>query len=192
MQILAVDLGTDLVPALGLGAEPPEPGTMDKPPRPRKQRLLDRALLLRAYFFLGPIEALASMAGFFFIYWQSGWRPGMTLPSSGPLYVAATTMAFAGIVVTQIGNVLACRTERQSILRIGIFSNRLVIAGIFFELVIMLLLIYTPFLQELFGLAPLRSRDWIFLFAFMPLLLILEEARKIFIRRRSAPARASA
>lgn len=41
MQILAVDLGTDMVPALGLGAEPPEPGVMDKPPRPRNKRLLD-------------------------------------------------------------------------------------------------------------------------------------------------------
>jgi len=89
MQILAVDLGTDMVPALGLGAEPPEPGVMDKPPRPRNKRLLDIPLLLRAYCFLGPIEAVACMAGFFFIYFQHGWRPGMPMEESGHVYLTA-------------------------------------------------------------------------------------------------------
>ncbi len=184
MQILAIDLGTDLVPALGLGAEPPEPGIMDKPPRPRTQRLVDRGLLLRAYCFLGPIEVVASMAGFFFIYWRAGWRPGMEMDSSGVVYAAATTMTFAGIVVTQIGNVMACRTERESVFRIGLFTNRLAIAGILTEVVIMLLLIYTPFLQKIFGLAPLRFEDWAFLSAFIPVLLMLEEARKWILRSR--------
>ncbi len=185
MQILAVDLGTDLVPALGLGTEPPEPGTMDRPPRPRNKRLLDLPLLLRAYCFLGPIEAVACMAGFFFIYCQQGWRPGMAMADSGTVYVTATTMSLAGIVATQIGNVMACRTDRESVFRTGLFANKLVLWGIASELAIISLLIYTPFLQKVFGLAPLGFREWAFLFAFTPLLLIIEEGRKWLLRKRA-------
>jgi Ca2+-transporting ATPase len=183
MQILAVDLGTDLVPALGLGTEPPEPGTMDQPPRPRNKRLLDLPLLFRSYCFLGPIEAAACMAGFFFIYVEHGWRPGLAMADSGVLYVTATTMSLAGIVATQIGNVFACRTERESVFRAGFFANRLVLWGIVTELTIIILLIYTPPLQKIFGLAPLTLREWAFLFIFPPILLLLEEARKRILRR---------
>jgi Ca2+-transporting ATPase len=69
LQILAVDLGTDLLPALGLGAEAPEPGVMRLAPRPRGQALLDRAVMLRAYLVLGLAEAIAAMAA---ICWSGG------------------------------------------------------------------------------------------------------------------------
>jgi potassium/sodium efflux P-type ATPase len=65
MHILAIDLGTDLVPALGLGAEPPEPGLMDKPPRSLKEHVITRSLLLRAYLWLGPLQSFAVMAAFY-------------------------------------------------------------------------------------------------------------------------------
>lgn len=184
MQILAVDLGTDLVPALGLGTERPEPGTMDRPPRPKNKRLLDIPLLLRAYCFLGPMEALACMSGFFFIYYQHGWMPGMEMTDSGLIYATATTMTLAGIVATQIGNVFACRTERESVFTVGLFSNKLVLWGIASELAIIALLIYTPFLQRIFGLAPLGIKEWAFLFAFTPVILLAEEGRKWIIRTR--------
>jgi Ca2+-transporting ATPase len=190
MQILAVDLGTDLVPALGLGTESPEPGTMDKPPRPKNKKLLDLPLLLRAYCFLGPLEAVASMAAFFLIYWQAGWKPGAPLVDSGILYRTATTMTLAGIVLSQVGNVLACRTERESVFRVGLSSNRLVLWGILSELCIITILVYTPVLQRIFGLAPLGAQDWLFLLAFAPLLLFADEVRK-FIVRRSFPSRLS-
>ena len=183
MQILAVDLGTDMVPALGLGAEPPEPGVMNKPPRPRNKRLLDIPLLLRAYCFLGPMEAVACMAGFFYIYLQYGWRPGMVMPDSGVVYLTATTMSLAGIVATQIGNVFACRTERESVFKVGFFKNKLVLLGIVSELAIITTLVYTPFLQRIFGLAPLDLKQWGFLFAFTPILFFMEEGRKLILRR---------
>ena len=183
MQILAVDLGTDMVPALGLGAEPPEPGLMDKPPRPKDKRLLDVPLLLRAYGFLGPVEAAVCMAGFFFIYFQYGWIPGMVMPDSGGVYLTATTMSLAGIVATQIGNVFACRTERESVFKVGFFKNKLVLLGIISELAIITTLIYTPFLQRIFGLAPLGPKEWGFLFAFTPVLFLMEEGRKLIMRK---------
>ncbi len=188
MQILAVDLGTDLVPALGLGSEPPEPGIMNGPPRPASKRLLDLPLLLRAYCFLGPLEALASMAAFFLVYWQTGWRPGMEMAASGPVYVAATTMAFAAIVATQIGNVQACRTERETVFRAGLLSNRLVVAGIAAEIAIVLALIHIPVLQRVFGLAPFGFEQWMFLAAVVPLLLLVDEVRKYIVRRAAVPA----
>ncbi len=183
MQILAVDLGTDLVPALGLGSEQPEPGTMDRPPRLRDQRLLDVPLLLRAYLFLGMIEALLSLGAFFFYYYMNGWRPGMTMADSGTFYITATTMSLAGIVASQMGNVFACRTDRESVFRAGFFANKLVLWGLAIELAIIAFLIYTPALQKVFGLAPLTFREWSFLLLFPPSLLLMEEARKRIVRK---------
>ncbi len=182
MQILAVDLGTDLLPALGLGAESPEPGVMNQPPRSSKKRLLDPPLLLRAYGFLGIIEALACMAGYFFIYYSSGWRPGMELISSGPIYLKATTMCLAGIIATQIGNVFACRTERESVFKIGFLNNRSVLLGIAAELVIINIIVYFPPFQKIFNTFSLDPVDWAFLLAFPPIIFLAEEGRKYLIR----------
>ena len=84
MQILAIDLGTDMVPALALGTEAPEPGIMERPPRSQKERLVTPRLLVRSQLFLGSIQAAACMAAFFFLYWTFGWRPGMSLNIDDP------------------------------------------------------------------------------------------------------------
>jgi len=178
MQILAVDLGTDVAPALGLGVEPPEEGIMNQPPRPKTKRLLDFSLLARAYLFLGPIEAVLCMAGFFFVYWLNGWRPGMEMPSSGIIYTTATTMTLAGIVASQIGNVFACRAEKESVFNVGFFKNKLVLFGILTEIALILFLTYTSFMQNIFGLAPLGWREWGFLLVFPVIVLLMEEGRK--------------
>lgn len=104
---------------------------------------------------------------------------------SGSVYVTATTMTLAGIVATQIGNVFACRTERESVFKVGFFKNRLVLWGIITELTIISLLIYSPFLQRIFGLAPIGFKEWAFLFAFAPVLLFAEEGRKWLLRNRN-------
>jgi magnesium-transporting ATPase (P-type) len=182
MQILAVDLGTDLIPALGLGAESPEPGIMREPPRSLKKRLLDLPLLTRAYGFLGIIEAIISMAGYFFIYYSFGWRPGMDLISSGPVYLKATTICLAGIVAAQIGNVFACRTRRESVFKIGFLNNRLVLVGIAVELVIIGMIVYFPPFQKVFNTSSLDLSDWVFLLAFPPIIFLAEEGRKYLIR----------
>jgi magnesium-transporting ATPase (P-type) len=123
MQILAVDLGTDLMPALTLGAERPEPGIMDRPPRRRTERLLGPGPLLRAYAFLGVAEAGLALFALFWTYWLAGWRSGMPMPTEGDLYARATTMALAGIVAAQVGNVFACRTDRQSVFATGVLPE---------------------------------------------------------------------
>lgn len=183
LQILVIDLGTDMVPAIALGSEPPEADVMERPPRARDKRLLNLPLLARAYFFLGPIEAAVGMLAYYYAYYQNGWRPGQVLPDQGPVYIFATTMVLASIVTMQIGNGFAVRTERTSILRKGFFSNRFYIWGIVTELVIIGLIVYVPFLQRIFHTAPLKLTDWLFLFALTPTILIADEIRKWIVRR---------
>lgn len=182
MQILAVDLGTDLFPALALGMEPPEPDVMRRPPRRRSERLLDLPTLLRAYGWLGMLEAVLSLGGYFFSYRLAGWHPPELLPASGPAYLTATTMSLAGIVACQVGNAFACRGVRQSVFRIGLTTNRALLAAIGIELALLALLVYAPPLASVFGLAPLALRHWLLLAAFVPVVLFLEEGRKAAVR----------
>ena len=101
MQILAIDLGTDMLPALALGSEKPTPGIMKQPPRKAKERLLNMPLISRAYLFLGPIEAIACMFGFFWILYGGGWTWGTMLPTNNVLYMQATTACLTAIIITR-------------------------------------------------------------------------------------------
>ncbi|MHB8993468.1 MAG: cation-translocating P-type ATPase, partial [Chloroflexota bacterium] len=183
LQLLAIDLGVEQLPALALGTERPEPGIMDRPPSAQREPILSRAVLFRGYFFLGGIAALAGMSGFFYAYWLHGWRPGEPLADSGAIYATATTMTFAAIVACQLGNAYASRTARVSVFSIGLFSNRLLNLGVLAAVGILLLLVYTPFLQPIFNTAPLGAREWAFLLVWPPLILAADELRKWAIRR---------
>jgi len=183
MQVLSVDLGTDMVPAIALGAEPPEEGVMDRPPRSQQEPLLNRPLLVRALLWLGIIESVASMSGYFFINWLHGWPHG-PLAAGGAVYRMATTMTLACIVTTQIGSVFACRTDRTSIFKIGFLTNRLILVGIAVELALLSLLMYVPFLQNIFNTAPIGLTGWAYAFAWTPVMFLAEEARKALLRAR--------
>jgi magnesium-transporting ATPase (P-type) len=187
IQILAIDLGTDMLPALALAAERPESGVMERPPRRRTERLLSRPLLARAYLFLGPMQAVAAMAAFFFVLNGGGWRYGEALAATDPLYLQATTVCFITIVVMQIANVFLCRSSRLSILALGVFSNRLVLAGILAEVAIALLIVYTSSGNALFGTAALPADVWLLPLPFAFGMLILEEGRKWLVRRHEQP-----
>jgi P-type Ca2+ transporter type 2C len=188
MQVLAIDLGTDMVPAIGLGSEPPEAGIMLLPPRSQKEPLLNTRILGKALLWYGMIESVASMSAYFFLNRLNGW-PGVPLAPEGSLvYLMATTMTFAGVVTTQVGAVMGCRTDRTSIFRIGFFTNRLVLWGIAVELTLLVTLIYVPFLQPVFNTAPIGPREWVYLFAWTPVIFLLDELRKAILRRRERPA----
>ena len=133
IQILAVDLGTDMVPALGLGAEPPDSRVMQRPPRSRQDRLLTPGLLGRAYLFLGSLEAVAAMAAFFFVLVGTGWHWGQELAVTDLHYRQATTACLTAIVLMQVVNVHVCRSRRTSIFSRPLFDNALITAGIVAE-----------------------------------------------------------
>ena len=185
IQILAVDLGTDMLPALALGAEKPDPETMQRPPRPRNERLLNWGSLLRAYLFLGPLEAIAAMAAFFFVLHGGDWEYGNVLSHHDNLYLQATTACLSAIIAMQVVNVLLCRHPVMSVFSRGQRRNHLIGYGIIFELSLLVLIAYTPWGNALFGTAPLDADVWLFIILFMPGMLLLEELRKAAVRRMS-------
>jgi magnesium-transporting ATPase (P-type) len=154
LQILAIDLGTETLPALALGRERAEPGLMVQAPRRRSEHVVDRAMLVRAWLFLGVISAALVMFGFFSVLTSAGWRPGDAVGDGTALhhaYLQATTMTFLGIVVCQVGTAFAARTDRVALRTLGFFTNRLLLWGIAFELGFAAALIYVPPFQDVFG-----------------------------------------
>jgi P-type Ca2+ transporter type 2C len=185
MQILAIDLGSDLVPALALGSEAPEPDVMDRPPRAANERLLNARMVAQVYGWLGIIEGAACMSAYLLVYLMNGWRfsqGAAAMPDKGPVYVMATSACFAAIVVTQIGNGFACRSTTESIFKIGFFSNTFYLWGILCELGVVLALFYVPFLQDIFGTKPISGYVWLFLFIWPVVILFAEEGRKAVVR----------
>jgi sodium/potassium-transporting ATPase subunit alpha len=183
IQILAVDLGTDMLPALGLGMEKPHPGVMRQPPRARHDRLLNWPLVVRAYLFLGMMEAVAAMAAFFFVLNDAGWRYGETLSPLDPVYLQATTATLTAIIVMQVANVFICRDSRESAFSLQLFSNRLIWAGVAAEIVLILAIDYTPWGNLAFGTAPIGLNVWLFVIPFAFAMLALEEVRKWVARK---------
>lgn len=194
MQILTIDLGTDMLPALGLGTEPPEETIMDQPPRDPNERLLNRRVLVKAFLWYGLMASIVAMAGYFLVNMLAGW-PGIPLAGLGndsdPVYIQATTMTLAGIIFAQIGQVMNCRTETTSVFKIGLFSNRRILIGIVFEVVLLVILTTFPPLQGVFHTAPLAWQDYAFLCCIPPVVIAIEEVRKAWLRRRER-ARAAA
>lgn len=176
MQILAIDLGTDMVPALGLGVEPPEEGVMDRPPRRLSDRLLNRQLLIKAFVWYGLIEAALAMGAFFLNYWVNQGNLNH-LASSGPLYREATTMTLGAIIFTQIGMAMNSRKGRGSIFQVKPFANRIISLGIVLEIVLFIILSYVPFFHTLFNTAPIGLDDWLYLLACPFVIMALEEIR---------------
>lgn len=188
MQILAIDLGTETLPALALGVERAEPDILKRPPRSRKEKLVDVSMLMRAWVFLGVIEASLVMLGFFWVMYSGGWSWGQSLAADDHLYLEATTMTWAGIVATQVGTAFACRTNRVSVFKVGFWSNRWLLWGILFEIVLMILIVYLPPLQRIFQTTGLGWHQWVVLSTFPIVMFASDELRKMFARRFSATA----
>jgi magnesium-transporting ATPase (P-type) len=128
MGVLAVDVGTDLIPAMGLGIEPPEEGIMERPPRRRDEKLLSLNFILRSYFVQGSLLAFSCYATYFYMGWVLGaWRPGLGASSMPPspqglrfqeastAYLQTLTAYFFPTVTTQIANVLCKRSWKSSL-----------------------------------------------------------------------------
>ena len=183
IQILAVDLGTDMLPALALGAEKPDPAVMQRPPRARNERLLSWGVIARAYLFLGVLEAAAAMAVFFFVLQAAEWQYGVALDRAAPLYLQATSACLATIVVMQMMNVVLCRHPFRSTFSFGFFGNPYILLGLAAELGVILFIIYTAAGNWLFGTAPVGIEVWLLAAAGAGAMWLLEELRKAWWRR---------
>jgi magnesium-transporting ATPase (P-type) len=182
VQVLAIDLGIDVIPSLALSREPPEPGIMQEPPRNIKERLFNTKVFLRSLY-IGVIIALGAMFGCINAWSAGGWRLGMQLPEDSAVYVKGTTMTFAGIVMAQVGNVLACRTSKTSVLKTSLSNNKWIWFGIASQISILSLLVYVPLMQTFFGTTAIGLADWAFLALLAGTVIFVEEVRKWFARR---------
>jgi len=185
IQILAVDLGTETLPALALGREPAEKGLMEQPPRPRAEGVIRRQMLVRAWLFLGGISALLVLGGFFYVLLRAGWALGDPTGSGSTFhhaYLEATTMTFLGIVACQVGTALAARTERRSLREVGLMSNRLLLWGIAFELAFAVAVVATPIAAPLGMALP----PWDGLLLLLPFPFIVWGADELWRARQRA------
>ena len=166
---------------------------MEEPPRSIKERLFTRRVLMRSVF-IGVIIAIGAMIGCLNAWAAGGWHIGMPVPSdwqfgpgivSSPIYLKGVTMMFAGIVVAQVGNVLACRTSKQSILKTSLRTNKWIVFGIISQLAILSVLIYVPLMQGIFGTVALGWEDWLFLLSLAVIVVLADEIRKFLSRKFS-------
>jgi sodium/potassium-transporting ATPase subunit alpha len=186
IQILTIDLGTDIIPSMGLGQEPPDPDEMRRPPRDRQVSLLTPKLVIHSYLFLGLLEAAWSLLLFFLVLLQGGWHYGRELAENAPLYRSATGIALATILLMQIGNLVGRRFPRHSGLDAGLWRNKLLLAGILIQIVFSWGLLYWPPLQRILGTGPVPWSVYLLAGLGIPLIFGLDYLRKRL--RQQSPA----
>jgi sodium/potassium-transporting ATPase subunit alpha len=186
LLVLAIDLGTDMAPAIALAAEPAETDVMALPPRPRGQRLLSRSLLVSSYLILGLVEAAAGFAAYFFVLRGGGWHPGVALGLAAPLYGQAIAAYFAAVVLCQVANVLVWRTTHESLIAKGLLANRAVVVGVAIELALLFVIVASGLGATLFGTKSLPPVAWLVPLPFALGMLALAEGAKAIIRKRTA------
>ncbi|HEX4941223.1 MAG TPA: cation-transporting P-type ATPase, partial [Actinomycetota bacterium] len=182
LQILALDIGTDTLPAVALGAEPPAARTLDGPPV--RGRLLDRTVAVRALGIAGPIEALLGMGAFLLSLLASGWRPGEAFPTGAPL-LAASGATFATVVLGQMANAFACRSATRPPWRIPWLSNPLLIMAVAIELAVALgvSLFWRP-LASMLDQSPPPAIGWLVAASAVPVILLADAVFKRVFHRR--------
>jgi magnesium-transporting ATPase (P-type) len=124
------------------------------------------------------------MTAFFFVLGSGGWSYGQLLPASDPLYRQATAACLSAIIVMQVVNVFLCRSDRASAFSFDPFSNRLILVGILLELMLILLIDYTPLGNRFVETATLTGAVWLLVIPFAVGMLGLDELRKVLARRR--------
>lgn len=196
LQILAVDLGTDLLPALGLGAEPPEPGVLRLPPRPRQLALLNRSVMVRAYLVLGLVEAVIAMGGYLLVWHRHGvgWAElralaPLLLHHRAPAAVEtvarqASSVAFGLIVAGQMGALLACRSSERPFWTMLRVPNPLLWLGFASEPLLASLLVLAPPLAGVFATAPFPPA-WLGWMALAPLAVLLADTLHKAVLRKT-------
>lgn len=182
LQVLALDIGTDLLPALALGSEPPSSRTMRRPPQ--KQRLVDSGLLVRALLVLGGTEALVSMSTFLVVLRGGGWQWGQDPPPT--LLAVASGSAFACIVLAQLANAYACRSETLSAWKLAPLTNRLLLLALPIELILLVVFVGVPWLARLLGGSWPSGRGWLMGLAAVGAVIIVDASHK-YLRSRARP-----
>ena len=179
-QILWINLVTDGAPALALGVDPADPGTMARPPRPRGEGVITRRMWA-GILFVGAVMA----AGTLLVLDAS--LPGGLIEGSSDLR-HAQTMAFTTLTIFQLFNVFNARSDERSAFD-GLFANRWLWAAVVLSLLLHAAVVYVPFLQQAFSTVDLGAADWLVCAGVASSVLWLRELSKAVARRSSLPAR---
>ncbi|QDW28557.1 cation-transporting P-type ATPase [Arthrobacter sp. KBS0702] len=185
LQILALDIGTDLLPALALGSEAPSKGALKRPPE--RRHLMDRALMFRVFGLLGPVEALMEMIAYTAVLFGAGWSPGAELPPSDVL-MAASGAAFTTVVLGQLANAFACRSATAPPWRLGWLTNRLLLWAVLAELGLLAVFLFLGPLAALLGHAPPTPGGLAVALAAIPAVLLADSLYKAARHRGLARA----
>jgi len=180
LQILALDIGTDLLPALALGATPANPRTMVGPAP--TGRLVDRRVVGRAFGVLGPTEAAMSMLAFLVVLQSGGWDWGVE--PSDALLAQASGAAFAAVVLGQLANTFACRSETHWAGFRRHQPHPLLAWAVLFELAVLALFLLPP-LDSVLGQALPTALGWAVAVAAVPAVVAADALAKALSRRRA-------
>lgn len=181
LQIIALDLGTDTLSAVALGAEPPAKHLLDGPPV--RGRLMNGTVLRRAFGVLGPLEAALTMAAFVVSLVALGWRPGEAFPTGADL-MAASGAAFMTVVAAQTANAFACRSSTKWPGALGWTTNRLLIPAAAIEVAFSLLVLWVPPIAMAIGHQSPPFWGWVVAIASMPILIGVDALDKSLRARR--------
>jgi sodium/potassium-transporting ATPase subunit alpha len=178
IQILSIDLGSDMLPGLALGSEKPEKNIMNRPPAGSQEKILDWEVFKRGYFFVGIIEATAAMAAFILFLLLHGWQYGIVDLADPHLHRQAMTMTLLGAISCQLMNVWTMRSWEFSAFSLGLFSNPLLLGAMVIELFWIWMLLYVEPVQNVFNTASVPLTDLWILLPFPVLLFVSHEYYK--------------
>ena len=171
IHILWINLVTDGLPGLALAPEPEERGIMKRPPRPPGESIFAHGLGVHIIW-VGLLMGLVSLAaqGWSYFGGNGNWQ----------------TMVFTVLCLSQLGHVLAIRSDRDSLFKQGMLSNRPLLLAVLFTFGLQMAVIYIPFLQGIFKTQPLGLWDLVFCLAMSSIVFWAVEIEKAFRRRASA------
>jgi len=177
VQILAIDLGTDIFPSFSLGLEPSEPNIMKRKPFDVNEKIIDTHGIWRILR-VGLIMATGAVIAFILSMKRGGWDFGNKIDANSVLYMRSTTVAYAAISMSQLANLLQARSEILSVFAIGFFKNKFAIGAIFISVIILLSFMYVPLLEQYLHMLPITWKDWMAVLITAAAVFIFEEGRK--------------
>jgi len=183
LQVLFLDIGTDIAPAVALGAEPSSPRALAHPPW--RGHLVDGGLLWRAFGVLGLTESVVEMAAFLAAMAAAGWRPGGAFPTGGALR-AASGAAFTAVIAGQMANAFACRSASQWPGKLGWGTNRYLVVAVAVEAAMLALFLYVPPVARLLGQTAPNAAGYLVALLAAPAVLLMDGLQKR-LRRAEAP-----
>lgn len=184
IQILSIDLGSDIVPGLALGTEKPEPNIMKRPPVGKKERIMDWETFKRGYFMNGVFEAAASMFAFLMFLFLHDWNYGDLSIENTLLHKQAMTMTLLGAVSCQLLNVWTLRSFDFSAFSMPLKRNKMLLWAMVAEIIWVLLMLYVPAVQNIFNTASIPFEDLWLLLPFPIMLFVNHEWYKYRRRKK--------